>query len=151
MRVVGVVCGFSCIFVFSCSQPFDALCGLSRFVAMSFTWPDPSPPLVDASGQVPSWLQLRFRDDWPASDWYCTLCSMWADVGHLNGQKHKNKVFHISDVELSVRDSSGCPPSWLVMKEWPDGGGTSWYCELCNAFADSSHLDSSKHMSKATW
>ena len=118
---------------------------------MAFSWPDPPAPFRDEHGQIPSWLQLRFRSDWQGFDWHCSLCGMWADSGHLGGHKHKNRLAQIAAVEAPVRDAIGRVPDWLVMKDWPDAGGRSWYCELCGAFAEVSHLESAKHLSKVLW
>ena len=118
---------------------------------MSVHRPDPLPPCREVNGQVPSWLELRFSPVWGVNHWFCTVCSMWADDGHINGIKHKHKLNHIFHGEPPVRDSSGRVPVWLVLRPWPDGSCESWYCTLCEAFADSFHLESRKHTSRSKW
>ena len=117
---------------------------------MALDVPDPVPPCYEVNGEVPSWLELRYSDAWGIRHWFCTLCSMWADHGHINSIKHKQKLKYLSSDDPPVRDSSGPVPDWLVLRMWPEGSCESWYCTLCDAFADQLHLASRRHTGRFT-
>jgi len=116
---------------------------------MEFQWPDPLAPALDDDGRPPQWLTLR-ANTWGGRDWHCGLCNMWADPGHLAGQKHRNKVAQMPDPTPPVSDDNGQHPEWLTLQAAP-WGGRDWHCGLCNQWVTPDHLATPRHMNRAVW